>query len=195
MDWRELERRVADDPVGTIVSLAVAGATSGPRRTVEVRGRTIALPAWTYAEWTWWGELARRIAVRAGLAGARLFRGHAVRHEAMRAGQRDALPPADELARYYDATVRLAIESRARLSAPTRSQIVRDAIAESINELPATIRSALGAIVSAGGDAMTAVARETRRVVTTLFGVSPLALLAIGAALWWIARKSEKGGV
>lgn len=189
------------DPVATFVAIPIAGGR--PPRTrviVQLKGRSIALPDWSGAEWAWFGKLAFRYAdsVDKARSGIKLVERANQSLTAMDEPMRDLgdkHPSPAFAATYYDAAVKLVIAAHVASDREASGIMFVDAFKQSFKEVPRTIGEALAALLSAGGDVVKPVIAEAIKITAEVFeqsigiGIGVIALIAIG--VWWWSNKSK----
>jgi hypothetical protein len=197
------------DPVVGFVTIAVI-ACHPPAKTllIRTRGRTITLPAWSGTEWSWYGQVALAVAKALDVtnpvvqadkdrAQARLI----ALHPAVQALGAVQVP--EKLAfTYYDACVRLVIESVADASVASRGRLAAEAIGSGIVGAPRVIAEQLAKAVKDFGDLYFRIwPREAMKQLRGFFGavaegaglgfLSPTVLLIGAVVLYYVTRKGR----
>jgi hypothetical protein len=193
---------VKRDPIAGFVAIPIIGARAPrPQVIVKLKGRSLILPDWTGAEWAWYGGLAFRFAdsVDKAREGIRLVenanRKLTPLHLEMKSLALSKPTPA-KAAAYYDATVRLVIAANVASDQSVSGPLFVTAFKESLREVPKTIGEALAAVLSAGGDVVKPIIRESIKIAADVFdhaiGTSIGLILIVGLGLW-LWSKSKKG--
>lgn len=178
------------DPVTAYVTLAVVAAHPPSKRlVVRTKGRTLVLPAWTGSEWAWYGQLAFSIAKSLDVANpavqADKDRAQAkllALHPAMQT-LGDVVAPEKAAFNYYDACVRLVIESVADAAVASRGRLAAEAIGRGFVEAPATIARAVAGAFKDFGDLYFRIwPREAMKQLRGFFGA-----VAEGAGLGFLS--------
>src|SRR3990172_11171099 len=119
----DLLKIVKNDPLTAFVSIPIFAMKAGtPRQEIRLKSHSIALPKWTGAEWSWYGNMALATVVRLVPGKDRKAIKAKDKLTALDAPMRAlggtvAVP--ELVAPYYDAAVRAVIAAIAMLGKPT----------------------------------------------------------------------------
>jgi uncharacterized protein YbjT (DUF2867 family) len=195
---------VQKDPVAGFVAIPIIGARP-PKKAVivKLKGRDLLLPDWTGKEWIWYADLASRFADtvdknRAGKldveANVKRLAPLYIAMQSVGAGR----PTPVAAAAFYDRCVRLVIAARHAGDSdagPTFAAAFKDAFVN----VPATIGEALAAVLSAGGDVIKPIIRESIKITGDVFeevtgiGIGLIAIVALGLYLWTQSKHGKDG--
>lgn len=185
---------VRKDPLTAFVSIPIVAMRAGtPRQEIRLKSHSIALPMWTGAEWSWYGNAALATVTR--LIPGKERKAIKARDKlatldvAMRAlGGTVAVP--EVVAPYYDAAVRTVIAAIAMLGKPTVGELVLTSLPTS----PEDVRRGYGDVLDAGADALRAIGRKAKELARAVWGEAGIYILAaLAAYVWWDSRKRGRG--
>lgn len=192
---------VKKDPIAGFVAIPIIGARAPrPQILVKLKGRSLVLPDWTGAEWTWYGNLAVKYADSVSVsARGRDDRANANRKLTALRGPMQSLggdkPDPKVAAAYYDACVRLVIAAHVGGDPDSGPKFV-SAFKVAAAEAPQVIGEALAAALTAGGDVLKPVIKSALDILSEVFeiavgtGLGLILLLGFGLYLW-SQRKGE----